>query len=268
MLTANRWKKEQCARTLPSSATATTSSASFTSPAKPSLENAVTFLARHRTIDADQLAAVGVCAGGGYAPAAAVADRRIKVVATASGLTDVRATIKDVGDWRSAMAAAGHAREEYARSGRPTYIPFLADGELDLWRENAKKFYLTDRNKDPNWRNETLLWSYDTMIQFSAIDAADLLTPTPLLLIAGSKAETLDHSERLYQRAQNVKELHVIDGGTHFDCYDIPQSSTPRSQRSTSSSRNISEGERSAFARELEAVPSNTCPAACDTARI
>lgn len=187
------------------------------------VKNAVTFLARHRTINADRLAAVGVCAGGGYAPAAAVADRRIKAVATASGLTDLRATIKDVGDWRSAMAAAGHAREEYARSGRPAYIPFLADGELDPWRENAKKFYLTDRNKDPNWRNETLLWSYDKMIQFSAIDAADLLTPTPLLLIAGSKAETLDHSERLYQRAQNVKELHVIDGGTHFDFYDIPQ---------------------------------------------
>jgi Oxidoreductase family, NAD-binding Rossmann fold len=83
--------------------------------------------------------------------------------------------------------------EGFEAGGRPTYVPFLADGELDLWRENAKKFYLTDRNKDPNWRNETLLWSYDKMIQFSAIDTADLLTPTPLLVITGSKAETLDH---------------------------------------------------------------------------
>ena len=29
--------------------------------------------------------------------------------------------------------------------------------------------------------------------------------------------------ERLYERAQEVKELHVIDGGTHFDFYDRPQ---------------------------------------------
>jgi fermentation-respiration switch protein FrsA (DUF1100 family) len=187
------------------------------------VKNAVTFLAGHDKIDADRLATVGVCAGGGYAPAAAVADRRIKVVATVSGLPDLRATIKAAGDWQSIMVAAQNAREEYARSGRPVHVPFLADGELDVWRENGKKFYLTDRNQDPNWRNQTLLWSYDKMIQFSAIDTADLLAPTPLLVIAGGKAETLDQSERLYEHAQGVKELHVIDGGMHFDFYDLPQ---------------------------------------------
>jgi fermentation-respiration switch protein FrsA (DUF1100 family) len=121
------------------------------------------------------------------------------------------------------MVAAQNAREEYARSGRPVHVPFLADGELDVWRENGKKFYLTDRNQDPNWRNQTLLWSYDKMIQFSAIDTADLLAPTPLLVIAGGKAETLDQSERLYEHAQGVKELHVIEGGMHFDFYDLPR---------------------------------------------
>ena len=188
------------------------------------IKNAVTLLAGHHRIDADRLAAVGVCAGGGYVPAAAVADRRIKVVATASAITDLRAEIKAAGDdWRSIMLAADNAREQYARSGRPVHIPFLADGQLDVWRENAKKFYLTDRNHDPNWRNETLLWSYDKMIQFSAIDTIDLLAPTPLLVIAGSQAETLEHSQRLYEHAQEAKELHVIDGGTHFDFYDRPQ---------------------------------------------
>jgi len=186
------------------------------------IKNAVTFLAGHDELDADQLAAVGICAGGGYAPAAAVADRRIKTVATVSAITNLRGTIKATDDWRSIMLAAGKAREEYARSGRPVHVPFLADGELDVWRENGKKFYLTDRNKDANWRNETLLWSYDKMIQFSAIDTADLLTPTPLLVIAGSKAETLEHSELLYERAQGLKELEVIDGGMHFDFYDRP----------------------------------------------
>jgi fermentation-respiration switch protein FrsA (DUF1100 family) len=187
------------------------------------VKSAVTCLAGHKKIDADRLAAVGVCAGGGYAPAAAVADRRIKVLATVSGLPDLRATIEAAGDWQSIMVAAQKAREEYARSSRPVHIPFLADGELDVWRENAKKFYLTDRNKDPKWRNETLLWSYDKMIQFSAIDTADLLAPTPLLVIAGSQAETLDQSERLHERAQGVKKFHLIEGGTHFDFYDRPQ---------------------------------------------
>jgi fermentation-respiration switch protein FrsA (DUF1100 family) len=187
------------------------------------VKNAVTFLAGHDRVDSDRLAAVGVCAGGGYAPAAAVADRRIKVVATVSGLPDLRATIRAAGDWQSIMVAAQNAREGYAQSGRPVHVPFLADGELDVWRENGKKFYLTHRNQDPNWRNETLLWSYDKMIQFSAIDTADLLAPTPLLVVAGSHAETLAQSELLHERAQGVKELYVIEGGTHFDFYDRPQ---------------------------------------------
>jgi hypothetical protein len=113
------------------------------------------------------------------------------------------------------MIAAARARARYARVGRPTHVPFLADGELDTWRENGKKFYLTNRNQDPNWRNETLLWSYDKMIQFSAIDTAHLLAPTPLLVIAGSRAETLAQSELLHRRAaKGTSELHVIDGGT------------------------------------------------------
>ena len=61
------------------------------------------------------------------------------------------------------------------------------------------------------------------MMQFSAVDNADLLAPTPLLVIAGSKAETLEHSERLYEHAQEPKELHIIDGGIHVDFYDCPQ---------------------------------------------
>jgi hypothetical protein len=119
------------------------------------------------------------------------------------------------------MLAAQQARQ-YARSGRPMHVPFLADGDLDLWRENGKRLYLTDRNHDPNWRNKTLLWSYDKMIQFSAIDTADLLAPTPLQVIAGSLAEPLDQSERFYKRAQGDKDLHIIEGGKHFDLYDLP----------------------------------------------
>jgi hypothetical protein len=164
----------------------------------------------------------------GYAPAAAVADRRIKVVATVSSLPDLQATITAAGDWQSIMLAAQQAREECARSGRPTHVPFLADGELDVWRENGKKFYLTDRNQDPNWRNETLLWSYDKMIQFSTIATIDLLAPTPLLVIAGRQAETLDQSERLYAQAPGVKELEVIEGTGARSYAALAPASSPR----------------------------------------
>ncbi|MEV6512195.1 alpha/beta hydrolase [Streptomyces sp. NPDC051642] len=187
------------------------------------VKNAVTFLTSRAEVDAARIAAVGVCAGGGYAPAAAVADRRIKAVATASGLPDLRATVLAAGDWRAIMGAAQGARESYRATGRPVHVPFLEDGPLDPWRENGKKFYLTDRNQDPNWCNETLLWSYDKMVQFSALDTIELLAPTPLLLIAGTAAETLAQSEAAHAKAHEPKELFLIEGGTHFDLYDRPE---------------------------------------------
>ncbi len=88
---------------------------------------------------------------------------------------------------------------------------------------NGKQYYLTDGNPDPNWRNQTLLWSFDKMLQYSALDIVHLLAPTPLLLIAGSQAETLQQSEAAYQKAGEPKELFLIDGGTHFDFYDQPE---------------------------------------------
>jgi hypothetical protein len=68
-------------------------------------------------------------------------------------------------------------------------------GEQGEWVANAREYYLTDRNPDPNWQNQTLVWSFDKMLQYSALDIIHLLAPTPLLLIAGAQAETLAQSE-------------------------------------------------------------------------
>lgn len=66
---------------------------------------------------------------------------------TGRSLPDLRATVMAAGDWQSIMVAAQGTRDSYRAAGRPVYVPFLADGQLDPWRENGKKFYLTDRNR-------------------------------------------------------------------------------------------------------------------------
>jgi fermentation-respiration switch protein FrsA (DUF1100 family) len=189
------------------------------------IKNAVTFLTGREEVDADRIAAAGVCAGGGFAPYTAVADRRIKAVAAVSALPDLRSTLTDgfAGDWHDLMHLAQSAREAYARGGEPQYMPFLPPGRQNEWVENGKQYYLSDRNPDPNWKNQTLLWSFDKMLQYSALDILHLLAPTPLLLIAGSRAETLQQSQAAYARAHEPKELFLIDGGTHFDFYDQPE---------------------------------------------
>ena len=58
-----------------------------------------------------------MCGGGGFAPYTAVADRRIKAVATVSGLPDLRSTLTGgfAGDWHDLMRFAQGAREAYAQ---------------------------------------------------------------------------------------------------------------------------------------------------------
>jgi fermentation-respiration switch protein FrsA (DUF1100 family) len=189
------------------------------------IKSAVTYLTGRDDIDANRIAVVGVCGGGGYAPYTAVADRRIKAVATVSGLPDLRGTLTDgfAGDWHDLMALAQGAREAYATGGEPQYVPFLPPGEQGEWVANGRGYYLTERNPDANWQNQTLVWSFDKMVQYSALDIIHLLAPTPLLLIAGSEAETLAQSEAAYAKANEPKELLLIEGGKHFDFYDQPE---------------------------------------------
>jgi len=47
----------------------------------------------------------------------------------------------------------------------------------------------------------------------------DLLTQ-PLMIIAGSEAGSLWHSQELHAKATGPKELYVVDGATHMDLYD------------------------------------------------
>jgi dienelactone hydrolase len=164
------------------------------------IKSAVTFLTSRAEVDPERIGALGVCGGGGFVPYTAVADRRIKAVATVSALPDLRSTLTDgfAGDWRELMHLAQSAREAYARGEEAQYIPFMPPGPQSEWVQNGREYYLTERNPDPNWQPD-LAWSFDKMIQYSALDTIHLLAPTPLLLIAGSAAETLQQSQAAYE---------------------------------------------------------------------
>lgn len=54
-------------------------------------------------------------------------------------------------------------------------------------------------------------------------DQVDTLLTQPLLLVAGSEAGTRWQSEQVYELAKGPKELVILEGGNHFDLYDIPE---------------------------------------------
>jgi uncharacterized protein len=58
------------------------------------------------------------------------------------------------------------------------------------------------------------------MVAFHGFDLVEPFLTQPLLVIAGSEANSLWHSQELHAKAPGPKELVVIDGATHMDLYD------------------------------------------------
>lgn len=55
-----------------------------------------------------------------------------------------------------------------------------------------------------------------------------LISPRPLLMIAGSDADTLYFSQVAIEQAQEPKELYIIPGLSHIDLYDHTNRSAPK----------------------------------------
>jgi fermentation-respiration switch protein FrsA (DUF1100 family) len=58
---------------------------------------------------------------------------------------------------------------------------------------------------------------------FFPFEQVETISPRPLLMIAGSEADTLHFSEEAVEKAKEPKELFIIPGATHIDLYDKAQ---------------------------------------------
>jgi hypothetical protein len=125
------------------------------------------------------------------------------------------------------LEMAGNARQAATEGEPPVFVPMLPDENPDEIPEAGRSFlteasdyYKTSRAGHPNWRNELLLSSYEAMVSYSAFELMDMVSPHPMLFIAGTNAMTAHYSEKAYEVAGEPKELFHIDGATHFDLYD------------------------------------------------
>ena len=62
-----------------------------------------------------------------------------------------------------------------------------------------------------------LLTSLGSLAAFTAFEGIDNVLTQPVMVIAGSQAGSLWHSQELYAKAAGPKELLVVDGATHMD---------------------------------------------------
>ncbi|WP_406470429.1 alpha/beta hydrolase [Streptomyces sp. NBC_01615] len=197
---------------------------------------AVDYLSNHPQVDPERIGALGICAGGGYTVAASASEHRIKAVATVSAFNVGSARREGVPRGLISAEArdrrldeVGQARTAEARGEEPRMFDFLPH-DADAIDENTPElygegydYYRTPRAQQPTAPGMYVFSSLGKQMDFEAFERADMISPRPLLMIAGSKADTMYFTEEAIAKAGEPKELHVIDGATHIDLYDRPQ---------------------------------------------
>ena len=191
------------------------------------------FLTHYAGVDVKRLGLLGIC-GGGYSLAAAQTDKRFRSIATLSMFNSGRVrrngyadsqldTIQD----RLQQASAARAQEV---AGGP--IAYSGDANLtdeqiarlpfDLYRQGYEYYWKTHAH--PNSTFKYTKSSLLDLMRFDATDHIDLINQ-PLLMIAGSKADSLYMTEDALARATGTKdkELFKLDGATHIETYWVPR---------------------------------------------
>jgi fermentation-respiration switch protein FrsA (DUF1100 family) len=194
--------------------------------------SAVDYLTSLAFVDNDRIGALGICAGSGAAVKAASTERRIKAIATVSAVDVGAATRKgwdgtaSESDQIANLEAVAALRTAEVGGADPVYwpyVPAVGDTSADPDLQEAADYYLTPRGQHPNARNKMLAISLSYMVSFHGFDLVETFLTQPLLVIAGSEANSLWHSQELHAKAPGPKELIVIDGATHMDLYDGPR---------------------------------------------
>lgn len=200
------------------------------------------------SVDRNRIGLMAICGMSGMALTAASSDSRIKAVATASMYDMSRSMSRGYKD--SYTPEQRHKVIDYLSQQRwvdaengtfaPGYheVPFDAEGNIvkgsrvlpDTLPANADPvtriffdYYRTKRGYHPRSVNSAAAWNATTPMTFFAFPLMEnikMISPRPVMLVAGDKAHSLYYSEDVYKAADNPKELVIVPNADHVDLYD------------------------------------------------
>src|SRR5690606_29926632 len=127
---------------------------------------------------------------------------------------------------RLQLASEARASEAAGNESPLTGVSSVTDEEIAktstaLYREGFEYYYRTHAHP-----NSTFLYTTSSLMDLMTWDASNQieLINQPLLMIAGSKADTKYMTDEIFINAVNAKdkELFVIEGASHIETYWKP----------------------------------------------
>jgi fermentation-respiration switch protein FrsA (DUF1100 family) len=209
---------------------------------------AVDYIGLLPSVDRARIGVMGICGLSGMALTAATSDSRIKAVATASMYDMSRSISRSHKDSytpeqrRKVVDYLSEQRWRDAETGKAALglheVPFDEKGNLvkgtrvlpDTLPKDPNPvlaaffdYYRTPRGFHPRSINSTTAWTATTPVSFFSFPMAaniELISPRPIMLIAGENAHSRYYSEDVYKVASGPKELVIVPKADHVDLYD------------------------------------------------
>lgn len=209
---------------------------------------AVDFLGLQPNVARNRIGVIGICGFSGMALTAATSDSRIRAVATASMYDMSRSMSRSYKDsytpeqrqkvidylsrqrWKDAESGTyslGYHEVPFDENGNivegqrvlPEALPANPDPVLTAFFN----YYRTPRGFHPRGINSTTAWTATTPMSFFSFPMyanIEMISPRPVLLVAGENAHSRYYSEDVLKVASDPKELLIVPNADHVDLYD------------------------------------------------
>lgn len=196
------------------------------------IRSAIDYLVSVPYIDDERIGALGICAGGGYVVNVAMTERRIRAIGTSAG-ANIGGLYRgeDAGAAIQMLQQLGKQRTAEAQGAEPMIVQWVTDEQkdaADIDLREAYEYYRTPRGQHPCSPNKLRYISMANILAFDPFHMVEKLLTQPLQIIVGDNAGAFgsyNTGKELYERAiaSKEKDLYIIEGASHYDLYDDPE---------------------------------------------